>query len=460
MEKVTLSPVTRISGLLSIDVFIGPSGIVNEANCLGEQFRGFELMMKGRKITDAVYFTQRICGICSMAHGYTAARLVGQIYGLELTPEAALLQQVMLGAEFLQNHIRHFYLLALPDYLDNDSLSATARQETSRFSTEQQRLLTEHYFAAMEYSAKCHEMLAIFAGKIPHQHGLVSEGVSVTPNAENRLQFLSLLRQVREFIKSFMLPDVYLLAEVYRDYLDIGSRPARFLSYGLFDPNLGEHFPAGIIDGDEFFPLKVNEIYESIFYSWYQEKGPGKIVPDPEKANAYTWVKAPRYRGLALEGGPLARKIISSRPKEHYPTGTMARLVSRAEEAVLISVWMEKWIKSLPEKGHYIIPLKKPVLPQSVWANDAPRGALLHGMSVKEDQIESYNVITPSTWNFSPKDETEKNGPVEEALIGTTITDPNNPLEIGRIVRSFDPCLTCAAHLIDQEGRQMRVKIV
>ncbi|MGE5582906.1 MAG: nickel-dependent hydrogenase large subunit, partial [Bacillota bacterium] len=458
MAKVTLSPVTRISGLLSIDVFLDSKGIVKEADCIGEQFRGFELMLKGRHITDAVYFTQRICGICSMAHGYTAARLAGQIYGLELTPEAILLQQAMLGAEFLQNHIRHLYLLALPDYLNPESTPGyTSPREPRRFSQSQQRLLHEHYFAAMDYSAKCHEMLAVFGGKIPHQHGLVSEGVAVAPTAETSLQFLSLLRQVREFIEVSMLPDFYLLAEVYPDYWEIGTRPARFLSFGLFDPALGGHFPPSIADGDKFYPVNVEEISESVYYSWYQNS-PEKTAPDPEKVRGYTWVKAPRYRGMALEGGPLARKIIRSRlDSSSFKTGAMARLVARAEEAALIAVWMEQWMQNLPEHGQYIIPLKTPIRQKAFQYNDAPRGALLHSMSIKEERIESYNVITPSTWNFSPKDEWGQNGPVEEALIGTKIKNTTDPVEIGRIVRAFDPCLSCAPHLIDPNGRRIRV---
>ena len=102
IQKISFSPVTRISGLLSVDIFSDENGRVKEANVIGEQFRGFEAMMKGRQITDAVYFTQRICGICSMAHGFTAARLVEQIYGITPTPELILLQQAMLGAEFLR----------------------------------------------------------------------------------------------------------------------------------------------------------------------------------------------------------------------------------------------------------------------------------------------------------------------------------------------------------------------
>lgn len=464
MKEITLSPVTRISGLLSIDIFLDASSMaVSEANCIGEQFRGFEMMMKGRKVTDAVYFMQRICGICSMAHGFTSARMIEKLYGIQLSPELTQLQQAMLGAEFLQNHIRHFYLLALPDYLNSDLLPniiSNVNPGDSRFDQAEQRILIEHYFTAMELSRKCHDMLAIFGGKIPHQHGLNPEGVAVPPTADRRVQFLSLLKQVQEFLSSIMLPDVYLLAKVYADYFKIGTRPARYISFGLFDPSFGGHFPAGIFNEGEQGIVNPEDIRESITFAWY-DKTDSEIRPEPEKPVAYSWVKAARYRGLAYEGGPLARKIINSGSLGNTATGVMARLVARAEEAFLIAKWMEDWMINLPENGNYIMPLIKPVLPQAFQINDAPRGPLLHNTTIAEEVITSYNIITPSTWNFSPKDEIGQRGSAEEALVGTIIADPANPVELGRIIRSFDPCLSCATHLIDPTGRdKMSVNII
>ena len=438
MTKVPLSPVTRISGLLSVDVFLGPNDTINEANCSGEQFRGFEMMLKNRKATDAGYFTQRICGICSMAHGLTAANLVQKIYGLAPRPEVIQLQQAMLGAEFLQNHIRHFYLLALPDYLQSDLLPGyDSGKEASRFTEQQQKSLSEHYYRAMEYSAKCHEMLAVFGGKAPHQHGLTASGIAVSPLADKRIQFLALLSEVQQFIQTMMLPDVYLLADLYPDYFEIGTRPARFISFGLFDPRFGGHFPAGISDHDRRYPVLPEEIRESITYAWYEESASAQITPDPEKPGAYTWVKAPRYHGSAFEGGPLARKIISSNIRGFFSTGTMARLLARVEEAALIASWMEQWINNLPEKGEYIKELNSPILKEVIQANDAPRGPLLHSMTVNDDTIVSYNVITPSTWNFSPKDDQGQRGPVEEALVDTRLNNQADPVEVGRIITGF-----------------------
>jgi hydrogenase large subunit len=457
--KLTLSPVTRISGLLSIDLFLDPSGMITEANIIGEQFRGFEAMMRGRKVTDSVYFTERICGICSMAHGYTAARVVERIYGVEPPPEIILLQQAMLGAEFLQNHIRHFYLLALPDYLDSGKINQSpvpvaAPTENSRFNEAQQRILVEHYFTAMEASRKAHDMLAVFGGKIPHQHGLVASGVAVYPDADRRKQFLSLLQQIREFIVDIMVPDAYLLADVYSDYFLIGAGPGRFINFGLFDPRFGGHFPPGILGEGGLKQVLPEEISESIAFAWY-EKVDAEIQPAPEKPGAYTWVKAPRYRGLAYEGGPLARKLIAAEVSGsvtgNTPIGTMARLVARVEEAALISGWIGEWMENLPANGDYIIPLEKPVTTHAFYANEAPRGPLLHAIAANGDTVASYNIITPSNWNFSPKDETGQRGAAETALIGSRV-NASITIEPGRIIRSFDPCLSCATHLIDWHG--------
>lgn len=386
-----------------------------------------------------------------MAHGFTAARLVEKIFGITPTPEMILLQQAMLGAEFLQNHIRHFYLLALPDYLSSDFLpyipapaSAHVRSG-SRLSAAQQRLLVDHYFTAMEYSRKCHNMLAVFGGKIPHQHGLTAEGVTVTPTADRRLQFLSMLEEVQVFLNSIMLPDVYRLAEVYADYFKAGTRPARFISFGLFDPRFGGHFPSGVFDEGNFMPVQPDYIRESVTFSWYAEDGT-QTQPQPDKPGAYTWVKAPRYRGLSCEGGPLARKVIKNGNPPIASPGVMARLLARTEEAVLISQWMADWMNDLPDQGRYTIPTVKAILPEAIQLNDAPRGPLLHAMAVSGETVVHYNIITPSTWNFSPKDATGQRGPCEEALVGTVITDPGNPAEPGRIIRSFDPCLSCGTH--------------
>ena len=239
------------------------------------------------------------------------------------------------------------------------------------------------------------------------------------------------------------------IRNIYRSAPDLTGS----YSYGLFDPRFGGHFPAGIINDGKQLKFNLEEIQESITYAWY-ERVESETRPTPEKTIAYSWVKAPRYHGLSFEGGPLARKIIRTGnvTSGTIAIGAMARLVARAEEAELIATWMEDWMKQLPANGQYIIPLGIPDKNQAIQINDAPRGPLLHSITAMNEEVSSYHIISPSTWNFSPKDETGGRGPVEEALIGA-IVDPINPVEPGRIIRSFDPCLTCATHFIDWEGQ-------
>ena len=445
MPEIVLSPATRISGLLSVIVRLEGRTVV-DAECRGEQFRGFERIMRGRRADDAVYLTQRICGICSMAHGFTAARAVERAYGDEPAPAARRLRQAMLGAEFLQNHLRHFYLLALPDYLYLPDGPFAGETTDRRFTPAQTQELQRHYFAAVGASRKAHEMLAVFGGKAPHQHGLVRGGAAVRPTADRQAQFLSLLDEIRAFILDFLLPDAKLLASTYPDYFALGRRPAAFISYGLFDPGLGGAFAPGVIPGRPGEMPDPAKIEEDIEHSWFRQVE-GAAVPDAAKESAYSWVTAPRYAGLAMECGPIARLILSGlRPPA--PAGTMDRILARAEETALIAGWMREWVAGLPPDAEYVTRAAGPPAARGLGMNDAPRGALLHELTLNGENIETYRIITPSTWNFSPKDRSGRPGPVEQALIGTSIGDPAHPVEIGRIIRAFDPCLSCGTHHI------------
>jgi hydrogenase large subunit len=269
------------------------------------------------------------------------------------------------------------------------------------------------------------------------------------------MQFLALLQEVQSFLREDMLPDAQLLADAYPDYFSIGTRPPTFISYGLFDPRFGGHFPSGVFDGEHISPVVTEAIRESIAFSWFEHTAEDQVVPAPNKPEAYSWAKAPRYGGLALEGGPLARKTIRSGPQSYGPAGTMQRLLARAEESCLIADWMGDWLRELPEHGQYIATLEKVALTKAVQINDAPRGALLHAMEVTGDEIAFYDIITPTTWNFSPKDDQGKPGPAEEALIGTALCNPTNPIEVGRIIRAFDPCITCGTHVMDTRGKMI-----
>ncbi|HBG22641.1 MAG TPA: nickel-dependent hydrogenase large subunit, partial [Peptococcaceae bacterium] len=170
-KHIIFSPVTRLSGLLSVDVLL-ENGVVTEANTSATLFRGFEWIMRGRHITDAVYLTQRVCGICSLAHGAVSSYLVDAVYDNDISANAQYLRNIMFAADFLQNHIRHFYIFSLPDYVKMPDLPPFQKQNTAdlRLNSADNCRISENYFKAAKASQRCHEIIALFGGKIPHQH--------------------------------------------------------------------------------------------------------------------------------------------------------------------------------------------------------------------------------------------------------------------------------------------------
>lgn len=466
-EKIIFSPVTRLSGLLSIEVFL-ERDVVVDAKVSSTMFRGFEYIMPGRNITDAPYLTQRICGICSLAHGAVSSYLVDEIYDNTIEENAQYLRNIMLGADFLQNHIRHFYMFSLPDYVKMPERAPFLGQNLTdvRFSPKQNDILVEHYFESIKASQESHQLLTLFGGKAPHQHSFVHGGVSAAITASNVNQALSLISNIRQFIETRMFPDTELISKVYRDYFNIGVTPRRLLSFGLFrfGPKNQETFwPGGvIIDENKKFP-DIDLIKEDISHSWYvklhENNCDSKISPDPYKSGAYSWIKSAKYAEKPFEVGPLVRMILLGR--YNGGTSTMDRIYARSLETFYIAQLIERWLLKLKPGPAPIHQKKQPIRSKATAVTDAMRGALLHSTQLEGDKVINYNIITPTVWNFSPKNIFQEPGPAEKALIGTKIPRPDMLFTvIGRIVRSFDPCLSCATHVLDVKGNKIGVKIL
>ena len=453
-QTINFSPVTRLSGLLSVEVVVD-RGYIVEANAKSTMFRGYEKIMQERKVTDAVYMTQRVCGICSLAHGAVGSYLLDAIYGNRLSERAQYLRNIMLAADFLQNHIRHFYFFSLPDFVEFPDRPPWQGQNLvdGRLKKADNDRLVDHYFAAVEAAQEAHEILALFGGKAPHQHSFVHGGVAVAPTVDKITRALSLLDSIHEFIEEKMLPDTKLLARVYNDYFEIGRTPKRLISFGLFKfgaQNQKNYWPSGVLQGQQSTKPDITKIEETVANSWFEEDN-GQLEPAPDKPDAYSWPKSVQYAGDFFETGPLARLIV----RGEYPvqTSTMDRIVARSRETLQIAELMKEWLTEL-EAGPAPIEQKESVIQTKVTAaTDAMRGVLLHEAEIENERVLDYQIITPTVWNFSPKDRLGNRGPVEEALVGTKIPQANL-LEtiLGRIIRSFDPCISCATHVLNAEG--------
>jgi len=513
MRKITIDPVTRVEGHLKVEVVLD-DGQVKEARLAGTLFRGLEAILVGRHPLDACRITQRICGVCPTAHATASSLALDEALGVagEIPDNGRLIRNLMLGSNTLQSHILHFYHLVLLDYLDvtavadYDGDDADLRSLASfigrgalgpfvprleggyRLSPEDNRKLAKHYVEALAARRLTHEMLAVFGGKMPHNTGIVPGGVAGTPNADTVTAFLGKLKQLTDFVEMRYLPDAALIAKHYADHFDIGVGCDRFVCYGMFDDNAvsgppamrDRFFPSGVLANGEVKPLDVDSITESVAHSWYDDACAGKpsqgtTQPAPAKEAGYSWIKSPRYDGKVHEVGPMARARVALKlGHTQYQSaldallgaagagsdslrGAMGRNIARAAEAKVVMDAMMQWLVAIEPGKPQCAPFDIPEESIGLGLTGAPRGALLHFISIKDSKIARYQAVVPTTWNASPRDDADQPGPVEQALTGIKVADGDNPFEVLRVVRSFDPCLACAVHLVDVRGRERGV---
>lgn len=299
-------------------------------------------------------------------------------------------------------------------------------------------------------------MMAVFGAKAPHQQTLLPTGISQPATVDSLQAFRGILGEVKQWVDTVHLYDLMSIAEAYKDYYQIGAGYGNLLSYGMLAAPGNGHlaFAAGVVTAKQ--PpeeLDARHIEEAVRYSWYQDDresrrpADGITVPNRDKPDAYTWVKAPRYKSLAYEGGPLARAWING----DYRRGisTIDRLIARQQEVVKLCRLAAEWLELITPGSPTFTPYTPPPYGQGVGLMDTMRGPLGHWMTVQDNKVSHYQIVTPTAWNFAPRDSHGLRGPVEEALIGVPVANASSLIEVGRVVRSFDPCFTCAVHVLD-----------
>ncbi|SMB90524.1 hydrogenase large subunit [Desulfonispora thiosulfatigenes DSM 11270] len=465
MAKITINPLTRISGFLEIEVEVEKNKIIN-AKSSGMLFRGFEKMLKGRSPLDSVYFTQRICGICSTAHSMASSLALENLLNIEASNNDKMIRDFMHGCEFIQNHLRHFYQYSLPDFVYIPSISPLGKEKMTRLPENINNKLANNYFTSLEYSKMAHEMLAALGGKAPHNHGIFVGGVTVNLDIDIYNQIKFMLEKIKTFVEQEMITDVSILAKYYPEYFENGIGYKNLMTFGSYnnyqEPELNFVNPKVLVGG-KIYPFDANKITENIHYSWYRGEDKEYIPYDEmvevnrEKENAYSFIKAPRYGGLPMEVGPLARMYLSG----EYNRGisTMDRIIARVLEVRKIVNILEGLLQRFKlrpaEQKVYVVNDG-----QGKCLIDTTRGGLGHWIEVKDNKIEHYEIITPTVWNLSPRDSKGQLGVIEKALIGTEIEDIGNPVEIGRIVRSYDPCVSCATHIVSDAFSPFKIRII
>ena len=382
-----------------------------------------------------------------------------------------------------------------------------------------------HYLEALEWQKEIVKVHTIFGGKNPHPNYLVGgmacsiglDDVSVI-NAERLAYVSQLLADAKEFVTQVYIPDLLAIAPYYLDWGAIGGGLGNYLAYGDLGTNgyrdpSAYKFPAGaILDKDLSKVHEVDmrndaEIQEFIDHSWYEYPGEAKGLhpwqgeteikysgPKPpfehlDTTQKYSYLKTPRWKGHAMEVGPLARVLVgyasgredfkavvdSPLKKLNVPAAalfsTLGRTAARGLESILVADWTlefyDKLIGNIRNGDTRMAnmdkfdPDKWPAKAQGVGHTEAPRGALGHWIVIEDKKIANYQLVVPTTWNASPRDGAGKQSAYESALMDTPIADDHQPLEILRTIHSFDPCLACAVHLYDEEGKAVsRVKVL
>jgi [NiFe] hydrogenase large subunit/hydrogenase large subunit len=393
-----------------------------------------------------------------------------------------------------------------------------------RLPPEANLLAVAHYLEALEWQRRFIKIHAILGGKNPHLQSFLVGGMAtpVDPDAQSSLNMETiaaldkLIADGIAFVSRVYVPDVLAIASFYKDWASIGAGIGNYMCYGEYPEEDGENarlfLPAGIIYGRDLTKIaNVDQakISEWVAHSWYDysvgdDKGlnpyqgetkPHYTGPKPpyerlDVAQNYSWLKSPRYDGVPMEVGPLARTLVayaSGRParvKELVDKAlstlgvgpealfsTLGRIAARAIEAQILVESMDNWVRGLAEnmgRHDYRIQDNSKWDPSS-WPSDcagagfheAPRGSLGHWVRIGNGTIVNYQCVVPSTWNAGPRDAAGHPGPYEAALVGTPVANPEQPLEILRTVHSFDPCMACGVHVVDTMKREVaRVRVM
>jgi len=490
MKKIKLEiPVNRVEGDLDIKVEI-EDGVIVDAKSVGTLYRGFENILIGRDPMDALVFTPRVCGICSVSHLLAAAKALDEAYNVNPPPQAIRIRNLSILAETMQSDLRQHYLMFMSDfaneYYTDKKFFEDAKRMYEPFKGECTR-------AVLDITKEILKIIAILGGQWPHTSHIVPGGVvtnichaelfdiqryliSVKKWLEKNIYMTDIdeilniknYEKLQKYIEKHPTSQVSHFTKIAKEtnLFNIGKTGYGYITYGCVDdPHhpKKQFIPAGFSNAKKVFEFSSSKITEDSYYSWYEADGvqppfEGTTIVNRNKPHAYTWVKAPRYDNNVAQTGPLAEDMVSQNPLfldlvEKFGDSVYVRQLSRILRPAKFIKYMFQMIEEAiihSDDLTYISP-KKSKNARSVGLSVAARGALGHWLEIKDGKISRYQIISPTTWNGSPKDSNELHGPWEKALLGLKIKDTNNPMELGHVIRSFDPCLVCTVHSLDNK---------
>lgn len=483
--RLLVGPFNRVEGDLEVTLDIA-DGRVASAHVNAPMYRGFEQILLGKNPHDALVYVPRICGICSVSQSVASARALASLGTLQMPPNGQHVTNIILATENLADHLTHFYLFFMPDFTRPVYAGQAWHAEAvCRFAAQ----AGEQGRAAIAARQRWLTLLGTLSGKWPHTQAIEPGGSTRAVEPAERIRLLAKVREFRAFLERHLFAAPLELvtglaseAELWdwharapmegdlRMFLTIaadtalarmGPGPGRYLSYGAYPQPDGSHaFPAGVWHADtgRLAPLDVGSITEDAAHAWLSDaQGPlhplrGLTLPDAGKARGYTWNKAPRLAGQVVETGAIARQLAAGQPlvrdvvQRHGGT-VYTRVLARVLELARVVPLVEQWLQQLRPGEAYCVP--SPVFTDGVGVGlgEAARGALGHWVVAQGGRIANYQIVAPTTWNFSPRDTQGTPGALEQALVDAPVREgETTPVAVQHIVRSFDPCMVCTVH--------------
>jgi len=483
VSRVVVGPFNRVEGDLEVTLDI-EDGRVVEARVSVPLYRGFEQILVGRPVDDALVIAPRICGICSVSQSLAASAAIAAFSGVTAARNGALAAALAHGAENVADHLSHFYLFFMPDFARDDYA------EAAWWGAVEPRFRAVRGTAGNDFlkvRARLLEIMGLVAGKWPHSLAFRPGGTTRALDLGEKTRARGILADVRRFAEGPLfgapleaIAELSSLADLDRleasggsdfaaflrlaravDLWSLGPGPGTVMSFGAYpgvEPEGAALFASGVVEvaSGHRSTLDVERIVEDPARAWLVgEAAPparGTTTPDIDRPEAYSWAKAPRYDGRTVEVGALARQIVDGTALARAliaggTTGVAARVVARLVEVARVLLAMERWVGAFEKGAPFCVEGGMPTDGSGVGLVEAARGSLGHWTTVRGGRITRYQIVAPTTWNFSPRDGAGVAGPLERALEGLDVGSLGAKAPtIQHVVRSFDPCMVCTAH--------------
>jgi len=460
-QKISIDPITRLEGHARVDLFLNEDGALANAYLIVPELRGFEKFCEGRPIEEMPRITQRICGVCPIAHHMAAAKAGDAVYHVNPPPTAKKLRELMYSAFFVADHATHFYILGGPDFVvgpgapkSERNILGVVRKVGKAFGAKVMRMLKDN-----------HEITAMIGGRYIHSVSAIVGGVSKPIGEEDRLAILERAKRSVDFAKESLqlFEDLVLGNQEYVDMITSDAFAHETYYMGLVDENNHVNFYDGKVRvvsplGDElvkYSPEDYLDVISEHLEPWTYLKFPylkdigwkgfvdgmdsGVYRASPlSRLNAADGMATPEAQGMYEKFyDTLGGKPVHSTLATHW--ARLIEVLYAAERSVELAS-----DETITDPNVHVIPTETPT--EGIGIVEAPRGTLTHHYKTDErGLLTDINMIVGTTNNYAAIDMSIVKAAKDLIRAGEPVTDAAlNKIEMA--FRAYDPCIGCATH--------------